>query len=118
MSPLGRRGKLPAEYVAAGVDLALVRVEGVGATELIVSAGGRSEAFDALPGAPGDDHVGFPVPLEFVLAAGGEFRAVVDGDEGGGERPVEAGAGARPPVGQAPPGPPVPGPAGGGGARG
>src|ERR671917_290519 len=95
MGPFGRGGALTAEYVAAGPDLALVRVSGAGATELVVRSGGRAEAFEALPGAPGDDHVGFPVPLGFVLAEDSRFHAFVDGREVAVERPHEAGAVAR-----------------------
>src|SRR5918998_1893183 len=100
MSAFGRGGALSAEYVAAGADLALVRVSGAGATELVVEVAGQVEAFDALPGAPGDDHVGFPVPLDLVRAPDSSFHAVVDGGEVPVARPVEAGA--RPPAPRGP----------------
>src|SRR5688500_17682160 len=97
MSPLGRgrgggAGDLVVEYVAAGADLALVRVAGASAppTELIVFAGGQVETFEALPAAPGDDRIGFPVALDLVEAADAEFRLVVDGAEMAIARPREA----------------------------
>src|SRR3954468_10119173 len=81
-----------AEYVAAGAELALVRVSGAEAdSELIVVAGGRSFEFDPLPAAPGDDRVGFPVPLDLVLGAGSAFSVVVAGREVSLEAPEEAG---------------------------
>src|SRR3954467_671291 len=88
----GSRRAPSAEYVAAGPGLALVRVEGAGdaASELLVFSGGGVQGFEALPGAPGDDRVGFPVPLDLVLAAGSEFRLLVGGEEGELERPAEA----------------------------
>src|SRR4051794_38140430 len=81
-----------AEYVAAGAELALVRVTGADAdSELIVVAGGRAQAFDPLPAAPGDDRVGFPVPLDLVLGAGSSFSMVVRGRSVELGRPEEAG---------------------------
>src|SRR5689334_12740466 len=78
-----------AEYVAAGADLALVRVEAQ-ADELLAFAGGRVHTFEPLPGAPGDAHTGFPVPLD-LLRAGGEFRFVAGGREVGIDAIAEAG---------------------------
>src|SRR3954454_5230074 len=86
--PVFGRGRGPktapsAEYVAAGGDLALVRVQGAGSpsAELLVRSGGREQRFDALPGPPGDDRLAFPVPLELVRSSGCELRLVADGEE-------------------------------------
>src|SRR4051812_10230244 len=86
--PAFRRGRGPktapsAEYVAAGGGLALVRVEGEGlaGAELVVRSGRREQRFDALPGAPGDDRVGFPVPLELLRSAGSQLRLLRGGEE-------------------------------------
>src|SRR5215213_1411131 len=108
MSPFGRgrrpEGAPSAEYVAAGPDLALVRVFAAGeVAELVVFAGGRVHSFDPLPGGPGAESVGFPVPLGLVRARDGEFRVVVDGDEVQIAPPDEAGA--RAPREVAAPGP-------------
>src|SRR3954470_23129621 len=78
-----------AEYVAAGRDLALVRIHAQ-ADELLVFAGGRVHSFEPLPGAPGDAHTGFPVPLDLVRGADAEFRAVTDGAEVVLDRPEDA----------------------------
>src|SRR3954454_21952643 len=69
-----------AEYVAAGADLALVRVEAQ-AEELLVFGGGRVHSFDPLPGAPGDAHTGFPVPLDLVRHGAPGFRFAPGGRE-------------------------------------
>src|SRR3954470_2199739 len=87
-----------AEYVAAGADLALVRVEAQ-AEELLVFGGGRVHSFDPLPGAPGDAHTGFPVPLDLVRHGAAEFRFVTGGRGGALDVVEEAPA--------APPRPPV-----------
>src|SRR3954464_13272882 len=86
--PVFGRGRGPktapsAEYVAAGGDLALVRVQGAGSpsAELLVRSGGREQRFDALAGPPGDDRIAFPVPLELVRSSGCELRLVADGEE-------------------------------------
>src|SRR3954452_19341030 len=87
--PAFRRNRGPgAEYVAAGPDLALVRVDAA-ASELVIASAGRIETFGALPAAPGNDRVGFPVPLDLLLAADAEFSLVVDGNEGPLVRPRE-----------------------------
>src|SRR3954451_23900627 len=86
-----------AEYVAAGPDLALVRVEAE-VEELLVFAGGRVQTFEPLPGAPGDAHTGFPVPLDLVTAGGSEFRVVAGGREMGLDAVDEAPAKPRRPA--------------------
>src|SRR3954462_1363427 len=70
-----------AEYVAAGPDLALVRVAAPNAEELLVFSGGRVQSFEPLPGAPGDERTGFPVPLDLLRADDAEFRLGSSGDE-------------------------------------
>src|SRR5215211_6857491 len=108
MSPLGggrsgRQSEPRAEYVAAGGDLALVRVSGAAEppSELLVFAGGRVHSFEPLPGAPGDDRTGFPVPLDLVTGTGSKFRLVAGDSELGLPRPQEA-----PPAKPSPPTPP------------
>src|SRR4051812_5511689 len=110
MTPFGRGGSprrgLAAEYVVAGADLALVRVDaGSPDVELLVFTGGALHSFEPLPGAPGgDDRAGFPVPLALLRAGDADFRVVVDGAELQIEPPSEAGASAPAPA------PPAPGP--------
>src|SRR5215208_4583087 len=88
----GSAGEPTAEYVAAGPDLALVRVGGLDAVdELLVFVAGRVQSFEPLPAAPGDDRIGFPVPLRVLSAADAEFRAVSGSAERVLPRPVEAG---------------------------
>src|SRR3954453_8350824 len=94
--PAFRRGRGPkrapsAEYVAAGGDLALVRVSGgdLAGAELVVRSGDGEQRFDALPAAPGDDRVAFPVPLGLVRSADSELRLLVAGEEMALARPPE-----------------------------